>query len=44
MTGVGASMGANGELAGEGKEGERRDEAGGAAWGAREAGVPRGGL
>jgi hypothetical protein len=25
MTGVGASMGAHGELAGEGKEGERRD-------------------
>jgi hypothetical protein len=29
MTGVGASMGDNGELAGEGKEGEGGEEAGG---------------
>jgi hypothetical protein len=33
MAGVGASMGAHGELAREGKEGKGEEEAGGAAWG-----------
>jgi hypothetical protein len=43
MAGVGASMGAHGELAGEGKGGGRGRGRGRRGLGAREAGAPRGG-
>jgi hypothetical protein len=43
MVGVGASMGVHEELAGEGMEGERGEEARGAAWGGMGRGRAAGG-